>query len=315
MACQCFALQRAQTNQQVLSLCISGCRRYIKPNQLARCHAPTPQLQRQPGEIRRKNFRTAVSRQLFVLILRPQAIAHTRFQSPCPARALGSTGLGNTLGVEAGHAAARIESRYPRQPGVDHHPHAVDGQAGLGDVGGQHHFALTRRRRINRRPLRGEVELTVQWAEQDLRVIAQRIGQLLMHATDLGLPRQEHQHTAGFVVQGFEDGLHQPWLDELACLEWPAPAHRHRVHAPFAAQDRRIVEQSGQPFAFQGGRHQEDFQRLIVTEQFPAIEAQGQRQVGVETALSLFATCLRLSKRAALPHSLGLTEANEGKKV
>ncbi|MNN32630.1 hypothetical protein D3C81_1463540 [compost metagenome] len=125
----------------------------------------------------------------------------------------------------------------------------------------------------------------MQRAEQDLRVIAQRIGELLMHATDLGLSRQEHQHAAGLVVQGFEDGLHQARLDEFTGLERPAPAHRHRVHAPFAAQDRRVVEQPGQAFAFKRGGHQENFQRLIVTEQFATIEAQGQGQVSVEAAL------------------------------
>ena len=82
----------------------------------------------------------------------------------------------------------------------------------------------------------------MQRAEQHLRVVAQRIGQLLMHASNFRLSGQEHQHAAGLIVQGFENGLHQPWLDEFTRLEWPPPTHRHRVHAPFAAQDRRIVQ-------------------------------------------------------------------------
>ncbi|MNX62926.1 hypothetical protein D3C86_939070 [compost metagenome] len=109
-----------------------------------------------------------------------------------------------------------------------------------------------------------------------------------MHTSDFRLPRQEHQHTAGFVVQGFKNGLYQARLDEFTGLERSAPAHRHREHAPFAAQDRRVVEQPGQAFAFERGGHQEDFQRLIVTEQFAAIEAQGQRQIRVETAFVKF---------------------------
>ncbi|MNY18377.1 hypothetical protein D3C86_1517550 [compost metagenome] len=90
----------------------------------------------------------------------------------------------------------------------------------------------------------------MQRAEQNLRVVAQRIGQLLMHTTDFCLPRQEHQHAAGFVVQGFKDGLHQAWLDEFTGLKRPTPARRHRVHAAFAAQNRRIVQQPSQAFAF-----------------------------------------------------------------
>lgn len=67
-----------------------------------------------------------------------------------------------------------------------------------------------------------------------------------------------------------------------------APAHLHRVHAAFAAQDRCVVQQTRQAFAFEGGRHEEDFQRLLVAKQLAAIEAQGQCQVGVEAALMEF---------------------------
>ncbi|MNN19072.1 hypothetical protein D3C81_1323010 [compost metagenome] len=162
---QRFAIQRSEAFQQILSLCIGSRRWHVEPHQLFGFYAPTSQLQGQPGEVRRKNFRTAIGRQLLVLILGPQAITHARLQAPGPARALGGAGLGNALGVETGHAAAGVETRHPRQPGIDHHAHAVDGQTGLGDVGGQHHFALARRCRIDRGPLRGEVQFTVQRAQ------------------------------------------------------------------------------------------------------------------------------------------------------
>lgn len=251
-------------------------------------HTPARQLQGQARQVRLEDFRTAIGRQLFVLVLGPQAITHARLQAPGPTGALGGAGPGNTLGVEAGHAAARVETRHPRQPGIDHHAHAVDGQAGLGDVGRQHHFALARRSRFDGRALRRQVQLTVQRTEQDLRALAHGIGQLLMHPADLGLPRQEHQDAAAFIVQRFNNGLHQPRLDELARLERPPPAHIDREHAAFAAQDRRVVQHPGQTLAFQGRRHQEDFQRLLVAEQIAAIEAQGQGQVGVEAALVEF---------------------------
>ena len=168
---QRFTLQRAEPLQQILRLCISRRWRNVEPDQFARRHAPASQLQRKAGEIRRENFRTAISGQLFVLILRPQAITNTRFQSPGPARTLGGAGLGNPLSIEARHAAARIETRHPRQPGIDHHAHAVDGQTGLGNVGRQHHFALPGRRRIDSRALGIEVEFAVQRAEQHIAAL------------------------------------------------------------------------------------------------------------------------------------------------
>ncbi|CRM08189.1 hypothetical protein [Pseudomonas sp. 24 E 13] len=89
-------------------------------------------------------------------------------------------------------------------------------------------------------------------------------------------------------MQGFENSLHHPWLDKFPGLVGPAPAHLHREHAPFAAQDRCVIQQAGEALAFEGGGHQQDFQRLLITKQLAAIEAQGQRQVGVEAALVKF---------------------------
>ena len=128
----------------------------------------------------------------------------------------------------------------------------------------------------------------MQWAQQHLMAIAQGVDQLLMDSTNLRLPRQEHQHAAGFVVQGVENGLHHARLDKFTGLVRAPPAHLHREHAPFAAQDRRVVQQTGQALAFKGGGHQQDFQRLLVAKQLAAIQAQGQRQVGVEAAFVKF---------------------------
>lgn len=223
-----------------------------------------------------------------MLVLGPQPIAHARLQPPGPAGTLGGAGAGDALGVETAHAAAGVETRNPRQPGVDHHPHAIDGQAGLGNVSGQYHLALARRRRVDGRSLRCQVKLAMQRAQQHIAALTEGIRQLLMDPANLRLPRQEHQHAAGFVVQGFKNGLHQPRLDKFPRLERPPPAHLHRVHAPFTAQDRRVVEQPRQAFTFKGGGHQQDFQRLFIAKQLAAIEAQGQRQVGVEATLVEF---------------------------
>ncbi len=210
-----------------------------------------------------------------MLVFGPQSIADTRLQTPGPTSPLGSAGSGNALGVESGHAAARVETRHPGQTGVDHHPHAIDGQAGFSDVGGQHHFALAEWRGVDGGALGGEVQFAVQWTEQHIATLAQGLGQLLMDPADLGLPGQEHQDAAGFIPQCIQYGLHQPRLDELAGLERPAPTHRHREHAAFAAQDRRVVQQPGQALTFQGGGHQQDLQWLVFAKQLPTVETPG----------------------------------------
>ncbi|MNJ50752.1 hypothetical protein D3C77_460390 [compost metagenome] len=133
---------------------------------------------------------------MLVLGLGPQPIAHARFKTPGTTSTLGGAGARNTLGVEPGHATAWIKSRHPRQPGINHHPHAVDGQAGFGDVGGQHHLALTYGWSIDGCTLGVEVQLTVQGAQEYVLAIAQRLLQLLVDPANFCLARQKHQQTA-----------------------------------------------------------------------------------------------------------------------
>ena len=79
-------------------------------------------------------------------------------------------------------------------------PDAIDGQTGLGDIGGQHHFARARGSRGQRRILLLGSQLTVQG--QDACAGGQRtVLQLRLYATDFARPRQEHQHVARFLGQ------------------------------------------------------------------------------------------------------------------
>ena len=106
-----------------------------------------------------------------------------------------------------------------------------------------------------------------------------------MNPADLSLAWEEHQHTAGLIGQGLQHAVHHPWLDEFPRLERPAPTNINRVHAAFAADHRRVVEQPGQALALQGCGHQQNFQRRIVAQQLPAIETQRQGQVGIQATL------------------------------
>ena len=250
-------VQRTEAAEQIQRLRVGGRWRHVEPAQLLRRHAPAQQLQGQPGQIGRKDFRTGIGAELLMLRLRPQPVAHTRLQTPGAAGTLGRGSPGDALGIETGHATGRVEARHPRQAGIHHHAHAVDGQAGLGDIGGQHHLARTRRRRLDGGALGGQIELAMQRAEQNVVAPRQRLAQLLGDAADLGLPGQEHQQAAGLVGQRLLHRLQHPWLDPLAWLKWRAPADIHRKHAPFAAQHRRLTKQRRQTLPFQGGGHQQ----------------------------------------------------------
>ncbi|KPC04970.1 Uncharacterized protein AC501_1782 [Pseudomonas amygdali pv. lachrymans] len=133
--------------------------------------------------------------------------------------------------------------------------------------------------------MRIQIKLAMQRAKQDVGAFAQRFCELLVDPTNLGLPRQKHQQTAGLAAQRIQYRLHDTRLDEFTRLKRTPPLHRHRKHPPVAAHYRRIVQQRCQPLAFQRGRHQQNLQRLIVTKQLTTIEAQGQCQIGVQTAL------------------------------
>ena len=105
------------------------------------------------------------------------------------------------------------------------------------------------------------------------RLDTQRISQLLMDPANFGLTGQEHQQAAAVIADGIEHRLHHSRLDKLARHKRAPPTHGHRVHPPFAAQHRRVIEHAGQTFTVKGGRHQQDFQRLFITKQLAAIEA------------------------------------------
>ena len=128
----------------------------------------------------------------------------------------------------------------------------------------------------------------MQRAEQDLGTLAQRFLQALVNPADLGLTRQEYQQTAGLVSQCLQHAVHYPRLDELTRLERPPPTDVDGVHAAFAAHHRGIIQQPRKALALQGRGHQQNLQRRIVPQQFPAIQAQCQGQVGIKAALVKF---------------------------
>src|SRR6185437_8900357 len=76
--------------------------------------------------------------------LAPGAIRHPRTETSRPTLALIGGGAGNALRLQAAHTRGRIKHGAPDETGVDHHTHALDRQAGLGDVRRKNDLAYAR---------------------------------------------------------------------------------------------------------------------------------------------------------------------------
>jgi len=127
----------------------------------------------------------------------------------------------------------------------------------------------------------------MQRTQHHLVSIRQLLDQGVVYATDLSLPRQEDQYAAGFLLQRLQNRLHDARLDAFANLKRSPPALRDGKHAPFAAHHRRLIQQAGQPSAFERGGHEQQLERLLA-QQYAGVERQRQGQVGIEAALVEF---------------------------
>ena len=127
----------------------------------------------------------------------PAATAGSRRPAPCGRRgpAAGRPRPADLDRLQPGHAAAGIEAGHAHQPAVDHDAHALDGQAGLGDGGGEHDLAPARRRG----PIAASCAVLGQVAverQRSGRRPVEAVPQQLLHAADLARAGQEDQHVA-----------------------------------------------------------------------------------------------------------------------
>ena len=278
-------VQRLQPDQQRPRLVEGRGGRRIEEGQAGRVTgAPAGQVERQARQIRLKNLRPAERNQGPGLGLLPQAVADARLGAAGAAPALVSGGAGDPHRLQPGQTAGRVEARHARLAGVDDHPHALDGQAGFRDGGGQHHLATACPRRADRAVLLRGVKRAVQRSEVDVRP-PHPFGQPVAGAQDLALPRQEHQQTAGLLCQRLFDGPADLFLKpvrgitaEVAGFDGEGPA--------LTFDHRRVAEQAGDRRAVERRRHHEDPQ--ILAQQGLAVARQGQTEVGVEAALVEF---------------------------
>ena len=145
-------VERLELAQQRPRLADGGRRRRIEEAQAPRDRA-TPQSPSASISGARSASRisgSAIGRERAGLGLVPQPVADARLDAAGAAAALVGGGLRHAHRAQLGQAARRVVARHARQAAVDHHAHALDGQAGLGDGGGQHHLAPAGRRRLDR---------------------------------------------------------------------------------------------------------------------------------------------------------------------
>ena len=296
-------VQGAQLHQEVPGLGQSCGGRRVEPAQLIGVgHAPGGQFQGQGRQVGLEHLRRALPGEMPVVGLRPEAVAHPRLQTAGPAAPLVRRGQRHRHRLQAGHARARREARHPHQAAVDDHPDTLYGQARLGDGGGQHDPALPRRAGGQGQVLLRLRQVAIERHHPHRR---RQVGQLRLYPPDLPGAGQEDQNVACLRRQGAPDGTHHRQLNP--------PRHRarqvpglHRVAAPGAGDDRRVVQQRRHGLRRQGGGHDQEPQ--VGPQHGLRFQAEGETQVGVEAAL---VELVEDDQPDALQGGVGLEEAGE----
>ena len=138
-------VQRLKPLQQVLCLGEGGGGRRVEPGQRLRIgDAPGGELQHQGCKVGDEDFRIVMGLERARFGLGPQAIADARAETSRAATALVGTGERHAHGFKRRHARCRIETRHALEAAVDDRTDAVDGEARLGNRGGQHDLAFAR---------------------------------------------------------------------------------------------------------------------------------------------------------------------------
>ena len=238
------------------------------------------EIEHEAGEIGGEDFRPGGGLERSGLRRVPQPVADAGLGAPGAAAPLIGGGARDPHGLEPGQADVGLVARHPRQPAVDHHPHALDGERGFGDRGRQHDLAPARRRRRDGAVLRRRVERAVKRHDVDRR-IGDALAQLGLGAADLGRARQERQHRSGLGADRLHDGVDHLPLDRRARIASEITG-LDRKGAAAAFDHRRVAEQPGDGGAVEGRRHHQEAQVLAQ----PGLHVAGERQteIGIERA-------------------------------
>ena len=132
---------------------------------------------------------------------------------------------------------ARVKTGYPLLGAVHHQANAFNGQTGFGNIGGQYHFTLPRRRGKDGLALVTQRQCAVERAKQ--YVAAHAGGKLLLHPLDFANARQKQQQRTGFLTKQVSRGDRHRFIETLMGRKRLIAA-LNRKRAPFGGDDRRI---------------------------------------------------------------------------
>ncbi len=184
-------------------------------------------------------------------------------------------------GLEPGEPHIGLVARHPREPAIDHHPHAFDGQRGLCDRGREHDLAPPGRRRRDRPVLHVGVERAVKRHDVD-RGITDALAQERLAAADLGGAGKKDQERSGIGPQRASDGAGDLRFDRGARVAAEI-AGLDREGAAGALDQRRIAEELADARAVERRRHHQELE--VGAQALLHVVRQRQAEVAVERAL------------------------------
>lgn len=284
-------IQSAQHEQQPPRLAKAPLRRRIEKGETLRRRAPRREIEREAGQVRLQDLRRVLRRRAALLRLRPEAIAPARRRAPRPAAALLGGGLGDARRDQTAQPRARVEPRPPRAPAIDDQTHALDGEGGLGERGGEHDLASPLRIRRQGSHLRGGGQIAIERQHEMARI--ERVVQRRLRAPDLRRSGKEHQRVALGLAERAQRQIRELALKARLLGERPLqPPRLDRKNAALRSDPRRGrarrrfgpgAHQRRHRLAVERGGHGEKAQ--IRPQRALRLEAQRKAEIGVDRAL------------------------------
>jgi hypothetical protein len=274
-------VERAEPVQEVECL-VPGRRGWgVDPAQRLRIlDTPDRQLQRQRREIGFEDLRCAPIGSSDLLGPGPESPADTRGQTPSTSGTLIGAGAWDGLGHQPGQTRAWVKAWLACQARVEHHPDALDGQAGLGQIRGQDQTPPSTTVRAQRSILLRRRQRAMQ--RQDLEVRPRNSGQGLTCPFDLRRTGQEGQDVARLLHQRLtrrrDQGVHRISVRGALGI-----ADLDRKGPTLGMQDRGVAQELCNGFGLQGRRHDQETQ--IGSQTAHAVQRQREPQIRVQTAL------------------------------
>jgi hypothetical protein len=210
-------------------------------------------------------------------------------------------GAADPQGDEAGQAGGGIQPGRAAEPSIDNDPDAGDGQRGLGDGGGQHHPAVAGSGRPKHLVLNSGWQIAVQ--RQHLRAALRQRG---LGSADLRHSRQKSEDVSIRLAQRAPHRIGNGIGQVARTGQVARGVADLQGKLPTGAFHHRRAEQLRQAHPVGGGRHRQQAQfRPEIALQ---VQAEGQRQIGVQPALMHL---VQDHRRHAIQARIGLQAAHQ----